>query len=151
MNTSPLMADSVPCAAGTVRRASRSLARLYDVHLASAGLTTTQFSILRTLQRRGGCMPLAELSELLVFERTSLYRALAPLRKTGLVTVRAGADRRAKDVVLTRRGDRRLARATPQWMTAQRAVLDRFGRTEWLDLASRLGHLATAARDAHES
>jgi DNA-binding MarR family transcriptional regulator len=151
MNASLLRADTVPCAAGTLRRASRSLARLYDLHLASAGLTTTQFSILRTLQRRGGCVPLAELGDLLVFERTSLYRALAPLRRAGLVAVRAGADRRAKDVVLTRRGDRRTARAAPHWMTAQRAVLGRVGRAEWIDLASRLGLLTTAARDAQES
>jgi DNA-binding MarR family transcriptional regulator len=142
---------SVPCAAGTLRRASRSLTRLYDLHLAAAGLTTTQFSILRTLLRRGGSVPLAELGDLLVFERTSLYRALSPLRQTGLVVVRTGADRRAKDVALTRRGQRRTARARPYWTTAQRAVLDRFGRTEWLDLASRLGLLAAAARDAHGS
>src|SRR5256885_772968 len=83
-----------PCAAGTLRRASRSLTRLYDLHLAAVGLTTTQLSILRTIQRHGGPMPLAQLAVDLVFERTSLYRALSPLRRGRLVIVKTGTDRR---------------------------------------------------------
>src|SRR5262249_44557429 len=135
MATRPTAAIDTPCAAGTLRRASRSLARLYDVRLGKAGLTTTQFSILRTVQRRGGRMPLAELAADLVFERTSLYRALAPVRRAGLVTVCDGADRRAKDVALTPRGERRIAAAMPRWIEAQRAVLDRFGVGAWQTLA----------------
>src|SRR6185437_15078798 len=41
------------CAAGTLRRATRSVARIYDAHLARAGLTTTQFSLLVPLEREG--------------------------------------------------------------------------------------------------
>src|SRR5262249_60891824 len=62
--------DETACAAGTLRRASRSLTRLYDAHLARAGLTTTQFSILRTVQRCGGRMPLTGLAAEPLFERT---------------------------------------------------------------------------------
>ena len=137
-----------PCAAGTLRRASRSLARLYDARLARAGLTTTQFSILRRLQRRGGSIPLAELADELVFERTSLYRALAPLRRARLVSVRAGRDRRAKEVALTRRAERRIAEAMPHWIEAQQAVLGRFGLTAWRDLAALVGDLTAMARAA---
>ena len=108
------LADT-PCAAGTLRRASRSLARLYDSHLGKAGVTTTQFSILRTVQRHGGSMSLAELATDLVFERTSLYRALAPVRRDGLIVVAGGADRRARQVSLTPRGERRIAIAMPRW------------------------------------
>src|SRR5262245_36024038 len=46
-------------------------------------------------------MALARLAAELAFERTSRYRTLTPLRRRGLVLVRAGADRRAKDVALT--------------------------------------------------
>jgi DNA-binding MarR family transcriptional regulator len=140
-----------PCAAGTLRRASRSLARLYDAHLGSAGLTTTQFSILRTLQRRGGKMSLSTLATDLVFERTSLYRALVPLRRQGLVSIRDGADRvdrRAKDVAVTPKGKRRTAAAVPCWIAAQRAVLDRFGAEAWGHLATDLQHLTALARRA---
>jgi len=138
--------ESLPCAAGTLRRASRSLTRLYDVHLARVGLTTTQLSILRTIQRHGGRMPLAQLALDLVFERTSLYRALSPLRRGRLLTVRTGSDRRAKDVVLTPRARRRIAAAMPHWAAAQQLVLDRFGRAAWLPFAEQLGYLTAIAR-----
>jgi len=138
--------EDTACAAGVVRRASRSLTRLYDEHLAQAGVTTTQFSILRTLQRNGGSMPLSDLAADLVFERTSLYRALSPLRRSGLVTIRSAADRRAHDVALTARATRRIDQALPHWAAAQRMVLDRFGADAWSKLAVRLGHLTTIAR-----
>src|SRR5689334_21561702 len=115
MTIRPRDIEHLPCAAGTLRRASRSLARVYDAHLAHVGLTTTQFSILKTLQRRGGSVPLADLNDELVFERTSLYRALAPLRRARLVTIGAGRDRRVKVVVLTDRARRRIGAAMPHW------------------------------------
>jgi len=148
MRASPRADATTPCAAGTLRRASRSVARLYDAHLADSGLTTTQFSILRTLQRGGGRVPLADLAHGLVFERTSLYRALAPLGRAGLIAVRTGADRRSKDVMLTAAGKRRVAAALPRWIQAQRLVLDQFGSTAWRDLVARLGRLTALARAA---
>lgn len=142
--------EHLPCAAGTLRRASRSLARLYDAHLMRAGLTTTQFSILRTLQRHGGSTPLAALAEELVFERTSLYRALAPLRRAGLVSIGAGTtDRRSKHVALTGKASRRIAAAMPHWAAAQRAVLGPFGAGAWGDLSTELRHITDLARTAH--
>jgi DNA-binding MarR family transcriptional regulator len=140
--------EDMPCAAGTLRRASRSLTRRYDAQLQRAGLTTTQFSILRTLQRRDGRMSLAELSTDLVFERTSLYRALAPLRRKGLVTIRDGVDRRAKVVVLTPMGERSTVAAIPHWIAAQHAVLDHFGVPAWEALVTQLRRLTALARVA---
>jgi DNA-binding MarR family transcriptional regulator len=147
----PPAIEDTACAAGVVRRASRSLTRLYDKHLAYAGVTTTQFSILRTLQRNGGRMSLADLAADLVFERTSLYRALSPLRRGGLVTVRTGADRRAHEVALTTRAARRIHEAMPHWVAAQRIVLDRFGATAWARFAVRLGNLTAIARAGEAS
>jgi DNA-binding MarR family transcriptional regulator len=141
--------ENTPCVAGTLRRASRSLARLYDAHLGRAGLTTTQFSILRSVQRRGGRAPLAVLVEDLVMERTSLFRALAPLQRARLVAVRAGADRRSKDVCLTARATARIADAMPHWIEAQRIALRELGQDDWHDLARRLKPLTDGARAAH--
>lgn len=141
--------DHLPCAAGTLRRASRSLARLYDAHLTRVGLTTTQFSILKAVERRGGSMPLAALADELVFERTSLYRGLAPLRRARLITVGAGRDRRAKVIALTPRARRRITSAMPHWRAAQRAVLGRFGARAWDGLSADLRQLTGLARAAH--
>ncbi|HTM23659.1 MAG TPA: MarR family winged helix-turn-helix transcriptional regulator [Vicinamibacterales bacterium] len=143
--------EDTPCVAGTLRRASRSVSRLYDVHLARAGLTTTQLSILRTVQRHGGRMALAQMAADLVFERTSLYRALTPLRRAGLITIRTGTDRRTKDVALTAKAHRCIAAAMLHWAAAQRVVLDRFGRTAWAAVASGLTQLAAITQSAQQA
>ena len=70
-------------------------------------------------------------------DRTSLYRALRPLERRELVRIRATADRRAKEVLLTVDGERHLARAMPHWQRAQDRFIESFG-------SSRVG--PTAAR-----
>ena len=133
------------CAAGTLRRAARSIARVYDGRLASVHLTTTQFSILRALERHGTAVPLSDLAEELVFERTSLYRALEPMRREGLVALSLGLGR-AKQVALTPGGIRRIAQAMPHWTTAQETFVAHFGRSEWSRLASQLVEIVGIAR-----
>ncbi len=138
------------CAVGTLRRATRSVARLYDSRLARAGLTNTQFSILRALEHHEQPVALSRLAQELVFERTSLYRALEPLRREGLITI-AAASGRAKEAALTRRGHARIAKALPHWQEAQTAFLEQFGRSAWSTLASNLGDIVGAARAASDA
>lgn len=134
------------CAAGTLRRATRSVARLYDSRLGRAKLTNTQFSILRALERREQPVALSRLAQELVFERTSLYRALEPLRREGLITISAGRDRRSKETALTRRGHARIVKALPHWREAQDALLQQFGRSAWSTLAASLEEIVGTAR-----
>jgi DNA-binding MarR family transcriptional regulator len=138
---------STKCAAGTLRRASRSVARLYDGRLARAGLTNTQFSILRALERHEQPVPLSHLAQELVFERTSLYRALEPLRREELITIAAGSTGRAKEAALTRRGRARIAKALPFWQEAQDAFLEQFGRSAWSTLVTNLDEIVDATRN----
>jgi DNA-binding MarR family transcriptional regulator len=137
---------SKACAAGTLRRATRSVARLYDGRLGHAGLTNTQFSILRALERHEQPVALSQLAQELVFERTSLYRALEPLRREGLITIGARSTGRAKETALTRRGHARIAKALPYWQEAQDAFLEQFGRSAWTTLAANLAEIVDAAR-----
>jgi DNA-binding MarR family transcriptional regulator len=139
----PSASAAAICAAGTLRRATRTVARFYDAHLARAGLTTTQFSLLAALEERGAPVPLTELAEEQVFERTSLYRALEPLRREGLIAFSAGRGR-GKLVALTPLGARRVAAARPHWQQAQEAFLDEFGRAPWNGLAKQLTAIADA-------
>jgi DNA-binding MarR family transcriptional regulator len=134
------------CAAGTLRRATRSIARVYDARLAEAGLTSTQFSLLRAIAGRDGPVRLTELADELVFERTSLYRTLEPLARDGLVVVTNAAPR-AKQVALTAKGIRRVEKAMPLWSVAQEDFVERFGRAAWNDLAGRLVEIVDIARD----
>jgi DNA-binding MarR family transcriptional regulator len=141
----PTSAAVSKCAAGTLRRATRSIARVYDARLAEAGLTATQFSLLRAIEGHDGPVRLARLADELVFERTSLYRALDPLERDGLVVV-THAEPRAKQVTLTAKGARRIAKALPLWMAAQEEFVDRFGRSVWNDLAGQLVDIVDIAR-----
>ena len=133
------------CAAGTLRRATRSIARLYDRRLAEVGLTTTQLSILRSLDREKGSVPLSVLADEQVLERTSLYRALEPLRRQKLIIISAGRGR-GKSVTLTRLGAKRVVAAGPYWKDAQAAFLAQFGGSAWTDLAVRLVGVVDAAK-----
>ncbi|HXT14179.1 MAG TPA: MarR family winged helix-turn-helix transcriptional regulator [Gemmatimonadaceae bacterium] len=133
------------CAAGTLRRATRSISRVYDARLAPAGLTATQFSLLSAVQRRRGPVRLTELADELVFERTSLYRNLTPLAREGLITL-SNAGGRARQVALSAKGVRRIAQALPLWTAAQEDFLERFGRGPWNELAEQLVEIVDIAR-----
>jgi len=126
------------CAAGTLRRATRAVARMYDSRLARVGLTTTQFSILRALGQHGMPVPLSRLADEQVFERTSLYRALEPLQRDGLVMLDGQEGRRAKTATLTARGRRLVARALPHWREAQAEFLGHVGKPAWARLSAQL-------------
>jgi DNA-binding MarR family transcriptional regulator len=139
-------AASHVCAAGTLRRATRSVARLYDSRLARVGLTTTQFSILRALSQHDTPVPLSRLAEEQVFERTSLYRALEPLRRDGLVKLGGEEGRKAKTASLTARGRRLVVRALPHWEEAQAAFLEHVGRPAWARLSAQLVSIVEIAR-----
>lgn len=141
----PTLHGAAMCAAGTLRRATRSVARLYDAHLARAGLTTTQFSLLVSLEGRDAPMPLTELAAEQVFERTSLYRALEPLEREGLIKFTAGRAR-TKLAELTPRGARRVAEARPHWQQAQDVFLEQIGRSAWNGLAKQLSGIVDAVR-----
>jgi DNA-binding MarR family transcriptional regulator len=143
----PPDSPDLACAAGTLRRATRSVSRLYDGHLSRAGLTTTQFSLLRAIERFGEPMPLTRLADEQVYERTSLYRALEPLSREGLVKLGGERGRRAKDVQLTARGRQRVARALPQWKRAQNDFLKQFGRPAWSRMSMQLVAIADAAHE----
>jgi DNA-binding MarR family transcriptional regulator len=133
------------CAAGTLRRATRSIARLYDARLAGVGLTTAQFSILQSLARATEPVPLSELADEQVYERTSLYRTLTPLQQQKLIVIRAGRGR-AKVVSLTALGAKRIAAALPHWEEAQDEFLARYGNSAWGMLAAQLGRVVEAAK-----
>jgi DNA-binding MarR family transcriptional regulator len=139
-STAPFSPADLPCACTTLRKASRAVARLYESHLAQAGLSATQFAILRALERRGASN-LRPLADELVMERTSLYRAIAPLERSGLVVIEAdSSDARARRAALTTAGRERIAVALPHWEAAQRAFIEGFGIGEYGGFIDELRH-----------
>ncbi len=123
------MEDSTPCICGRLRRTSRALTRLYDEALAPVGLTVTQFSVMRTLDRldRPG---LVELAEATAHEKSALWRTIQPLVRKGWVAASADKGVRAQKLSLTPAGLEKLSDALPHWRTAQARVADTLGPRE---------------------
>lgn len=118
-----MSADTLPkpedCNCLAVRQAARHVTQFYDEFLASAGLRTTQFSILLKL-RRLGPMTINALAAEMVMDRTTLGRNIRPLQRDGLVAVAPGhSDRRSKQLRLTEAGTERLRAAVNGWTRAQ--------------------------------
>src|SRR5258707_8035564 len=89
----------VPCLCNALRQASRAVSRLYDDELRGVGLRTTQYSLLRYLQRCGEVRQ-RDLGALTSLDETTLTRNLRPLIDAGWVAIDAGPDRREKLVSL---------------------------------------------------
>ena len=125
-------ADSPLCTCFAVRRLSRRVTALYDRHLQSAGLKTTQYSLLSWLRKRGA-LPMADLAHRMGMERSTLTRNVQPLIDAGLIRRRralpgeTGADPRARLLELTDDGIARFRLASQQWRRAQNKMADLMG------------------------
>jgi DNA-binding MarR family transcriptional regulator len=128
------------CNCLAVRQAARHVTQFYDQHLASTGLRTTQFSILVKL-RRHGPMTINALAADLVMDRTTLSRNILPLERDGLISVKAGADRRVKELHLTPVGVERMRAGVKLWAAAQTGFENSFGPERSSELRGLLRNL----------
>jgi DNA-binding MarR family transcriptional regulator len=138
---------ATPCLCNALRQASRAVTRLYDEELRSAGLRTTQFSLLRYLQRFGAVRQ-RDMGAATWLDETTLTRNLRPLIDAGWVTADPGEDRREKLVSLTSAGSRKLAKAVPAWERAQERMRSRLPKGRWSELLTLLPDLARLAEEA---
>ena len=122
------------------------MSRLYDEALADTGLTTTQFAILRTLNRMG-TQPLSRLAEELVMDRTSLYRTLKPIVRHGWLEIGEGGGR-AKTAGLTAEGLAIMLGAEAAWEAAQARFEAAMGPEAWNGLYAGLRGAVDAAATA---
>jgi DNA-binding MarR family transcriptional regulator len=75
--------------------------------------------------------PLSRLAETLVMDRTSLYRALSPMVRSGWLLIKDAPKGRAKIVQLSKAGIRATADAAEYWERAQIRVIGEFGVDRW--------------------
>jgi DNA-binding MarR family transcriptional regulator len=113
------------CTCFKLRKLTRTMSRLYDQHLAAAGLKTTQYSVLVNAAREA--LPVAELAERLGTERTTLTRNLKPLTEAGWLALLPGLDARQRIVTITDAGRAKLQAAYPSWRAAQTEFEDLMG------------------------
>jgi DNA-binding MarR family transcriptional regulator len=141
---------TMPCICTTLRKAARAVSRLYDDAIVDAGMSTAQFAVLRNIDRAGE-LPLSRLAEMLVMERTSLYRMLAPLTRQDWVAIAASPHGRAKIARLTDAGRAAMAGATAHWSRVQADFVESLGQREWAALADALQDIAARASDRLET
>lgn len=121
-----LVEKPLGCTCFKLRKLTRAMSRLYDHHLASVGLKTTQYSVLVNASR--AALPVAELAELLGVERTTLTRNLKPLIDAGWVELKPGADSRQRIVTITDAGRDKVKLAYVAWRRAQTEFETLMGR-----------------------
>jgi DNA-binding MarR family transcriptional regulator len=126
------------CNCFAIRSAARHVTQLYDQLLAPVELHVTQFSILAKLKRLSP-ITINALAKEMLMDRTTLGRNVLPLERDGLIKIEASAgDRRAKNVHLTKAGDKRLQAAHVAWAAAQARFETRFGAKRAADFRAML-------------
>ncbi|MDB5935362.1 MAG: MarR family transcriptional regulator [Massilia sp.] len=113
------------CTCFKLRKLTRTMSRLYDQHLATVGLKTTQYSVLTNAAREA--LPVAELADRLGTERTTLTRNLKPLIEAQWITLEPGADSRQRIVTITAAGRAKVKEAFVAWRAAQDALENLLG------------------------
>ena len=105
------------CTCARLRKLSRRVTRVYDAHLAQAGIKTTQYSLLTNAARAPRTV--TDLAAEMGMDRTTLTRNLRPLVASGWVRLDVGKDPRSRIVEVTARGLAARKAASAQWKKAQ--------------------------------
>jgi len=117
------------CHCLAARRAARYVSRIFDSHLSGVGISISQFSILALVKEHPG-IAVCDLADLMVMERTTLVRALKPLRESGWLSTVAEGPKAALTFSLSASGKAKLAEAEPYWQAAQAEFESEVGRKQ---------------------
>ncbi len=129
------------CTCFNVRRMSRVITQFFDAEVRRRGIRPTQTPILGALNAKSG-WSMAELSEWLAMERTTLLRNLRPLQRDGLVRVIGGGRGGHVELEITAKGRKALADTLPGWRSAQDKVVAILGKERWSTIISDLQEVA---------
>jgi DNA-binding MarR family transcriptional regulator len=129
------------CVCFNLRWVTRAMTQYFDAELRRHGIRPTQGTILLALKARES-WSMAELSDFLGMERTTLVRNLRPLQRDGLVKADGSGRGGRLDLTITAKGRQKIAAALPAWRSAQRAAVKTLGEQRW---SAILADLETAA------
>jgi len=129
------------CLGGCVRKLNRMVSAIYDGALASAGLKTSQFSVLVAVANRGKARP-TELTKLLQMDESTLSRNVERMCTRGWLRLERDADRRSHQIEITDKGQALVRKCLPAWQRAQEKVSQRLGADNVAALRSALRKLS---------
>ena len=129
------------CVCFNLRWVTRKVTQFFDAEMRRHGIHPTQGTILAALNARDS-WSMAELSDWLGMDRTTLVRNLQPLQRDGLVELGGGGRGKLVELAITAKGRNQLGKLTPAWRAAQSAVVKTLGEKRW---SAVLSDLETAA------
>jgi len=131
------------CVCFNLRRAARAVTQFYDSEMRRHGIRPTQGTILSSLQAKDS-WNMAELSDWLGMDRTTLVRNLRPLQRDGLVQISGGGRGNRVEMAITANGRKRIEKLTHAWKSAQCAAVRTLGEKRWSAILSDLETAALA-------
>lgn len=134
------------CVCFNLRRVTRVVTQFFDAEMRRHGIRSTQWSILAALHVTG-LSNMADLSEILGMERTTLLRNLQPLQRDGLVNVEGGGQGGFVELSLTAKGRKQIEKLAPAWESAQRTAVQVLGEKRWSALLADLEKVASALKN----
>lgn len=137
------MSAAENCVCFNLRRATRAVTQFYDAEIRRHGIRPTQGSILAALMAKDS-WNMAELSDCLGMDRTTLVRNLGPLRRDGFVRADGGGRGNRVELAITAKGRKLIEKLTPAWKSAQSAVVKTLGEKRWSAILSDLETAALA-------
>ena len=131
------------CVCFNLRWVARAVTQFFDAEMRRHGIRPTQGTILLALNARES-WTMAELSDWLGLERTTLVRNLQPLQRDGLVGADGGGRGKRVELAITAKGRKQVEKLMPAWRTAQNAVVKTLGEKRWSAILSDLETAALA-------
>jgi DNA-binding MarR family transcriptional regulator len=124
---------------------TRAVTQFYDAEMRRHGIRPTQGTILASLNARES-WNMAELSDWLGMERTTLVRNLRPLQRDGLVQAVGGGRGNRVELAITSKGRKKIEKLAPAWRSAQGAAVKTLGEKRWSAILSDLETAALALK-----
>jgi DNA-binding MarR family transcriptional regulator len=151
-NAAQPAADGLPrgCTSLKLRQLTRRVSQHYDRIVGSAGLKTTQYSLLAYVMRLGPARP-SDLAEAMEMDASTLTRNLQPLIGNGWVEVGPGPDGRSRWVTATAAGRAKHAEAQRAWKKAQLALNARLGEARVVALHALLDDCLATINETGET
>jgi DNA-binding MarR family transcriptional regulator len=131
------------CVCFNLRWITRAVTQFFDSEMRRHEIRPTQASILFALKAKE-TWTMAELSDSLGMERTTLVRNLGPLQRDGFVHVGGGGRGNLVELAITSKGRKQIEKLMPAWRAAQNAVIETLGEKRWSSLLSDLETAALA-------
>jgi DNA-binding MarR family transcriptional regulator len=134
------------CVCFNLRWVTRAVTQFFDAEMRRHGIRPTQCPILSSLQAKDS-WSMAELSDWLGMERTTLVRNLRPLQRDGLVQIRGGGRGNLVELAITAKGRKQVEKLMPAWRAAQSAVVKTLGEKRWSEILADLEKAASALKN----